>query len=272
MQMTTFKEFLSEAAVNGDTPKYTALDVSTAIETVNKYAKNALWMLQKNRPLYRGDNQINQVEQHGFALVDTTTTQRKSQNTSNYYTVILDNNPNMTDFPKRSRSFIATNDKSTAHDYADDEPYVLIPFDDAKIGSVNEYDIWSTRITLFGIESDIEDHNISFEHAGIKQTIEDIREFDRRLKAGDKKAFKAFLSCFGGGETDHEGHIAEMTAHAKVFLESIWEAYSPKSTGHTLETNSSVQRLKPKTEVWVGGKVLLISTDMWQALRRGIKK
>ena len=78
---------------------------------------------------------------------------RQSKNTANYYTLWIDNSPEWEQFPKRSRSFIC----STSLDYASDfgDTYLVIPFDDAKIGVCPEHDIWFSFESKgsFGVES-----------------------------------------------------------------------------------------------------------------------
>ena len=163
---------LVEDAV-GKEPRYYSQKVDTAINILNTYCKNALWMLYENKPIYRGDSVY--LFNSAFACVDTTKTLRKSTNTTNYYTIILDNIPSRAGFPKRSRSFIATTDSDYANDYRHDAPdwrdkdaglYILVPFDKTKIGVVNASDMWHTQIKLFGRSDSIEELNRCFRDMG----------------------------------------------------------------------------------------------------------
>lgn len=269
-EQVSFSEFLMFEAAVGAKPEYTALSVNNAIDTLNKHAKNSLWMLHENRPLYRGDpaGKVNSlVDKHDFVVVDTSLTTRKSENTSNFYTVILDNHPNRKQFPKRSKSFIATTRWNDANAYAKGRPFVLIPFDDSKIGIVNESDMWETRINLFKGTHDnityIADANNFFSDIFSSKTFtfEQLVQFDKQLKAGDKEALRKFKYWPDASKT-----------YSKKLLEHILERYSAKNTGHTAATPATFPRTLKNTEVWVGGKVMLMSQEMWDKLKLAYKK
>lgn len=269
-EQLSFSDFLAlqEEAV-GSEPAYEPVEVERAIAALNKHAKNALWMLHDNTPLYRGDRSrtaAKALEKTGFLMVDTSATERKSQNTSNYYTVILDNHPDRGDFPKRSRSFIGSTNFQYSKDYHDggpnNDPMVMIPYDDTKIGLVNHEDMWDTEITLFGRKENIEGVNKLFYNMGLKADIQDFERFAARLKQGDSDAIERFRRGFG-----------PLTAgkYAKTFMEELWKAYSAASTGHTAHTTKTLPRPLKKTEVWVGGKVILIDYNMWKKMRAALK-
>ena len=271
--MITFKEYLQETAVDKK-PEYISLDVDKAITLLNAHCKNALWMLLEDRPIYRGDPDSaphNSLKKHGFAAVDTTATERKSQNTSNWYTQILDNHPHRQHFPKRSRSFIASCDKHRAHDYAgwgeNGEVLRLIPADDAKIGLVNREDMWDTRISLFGKSNDIESFNRKFglllnDSVSWAASWEKIQQFDKLLKNKDETAISHFQNVFYLSAEEAKRYSTE-------FLENILVAYSEKSTKHSSVTTSTMPH-DYSGEVWVGGKVIIIEDQMWKQLRAAI--
>lgn len=253
--MITFKQFLAEAAV-GKRPEYKELEVEKAVKLLNKKCKNALWMLNENHPIWRGMGMIKEVKATGFGMVDTSATQRESENTTNYYTMILDNNPLRKGFPLRSRSFIGSTDYGRAKDYGwHGEIYALIPTDSAKIGMVNKEDMWDTNIALFGLHYTIEDWNAKWHNMGLKPTLESFKKFDAKLKAGDEHAFMTL-----------EDEIALAKKYKNNFLDSIWKAYSTEATKHTA-VNTLTMPHKSKCEVWVGGEVVVITEKMWQQLR-----
>jgi hypothetical protein len=221
-------------------------------------------MLEEDEPIYRGDRNAgfkDQLDKHGFALVDTSATERQSQNTSNYYTVILDNMPGREDFPKRSRSFICSTNQERSLSYASYDPARLlrvIPFDGVKIGAVNRGDMWDTEIKLYDDTQDIETWNDVFAHARLEEKWSSFVEFDAQLKRNDEKAVAAFDRAFG--DYPHND-----------FLKRLIAAYSPKETGHTAHTTKNLKDAK-RGEVWVGGKCVLISNSMWAKLRKALKK
>ena len=143
--MITFKKFLEEV-------QYDEMDLDAAIKIINTKCKDAFWMIHSNTPFYRGDPNVpNDVEELGFAIADPSKTERKSANTTNYYTVILDNIPSMAEYPKRSKSFICTTSHLKARDFArQSTPYIIIPFDNVDIGVVNSGDLWDMSLDDLG--------------------------------------------------------------------------------------------------------------------------
>ncbi|MCK9417589.1 hypothetical protein M0Q97_13185, partial [Candidatus Dojkabacteria bacterium] len=75
-----------------------------------------------------------------YYLIDPKKHDRRSANTQNYYTYIIDNSKDWEDFPKRSKSLIC-------HGYAKRPPYydqyVVIPLNDANFGIANDDDLWT---------------------------------------------------------------------------------------------------------------------------------
>ena len=263
-EMTTFKKFL-EAAV-GPAPTFTQLDVEAAIDMLRTHCKNALWMLDENKPIYRGESYFVGVLEHGFATVDTTATKRESENTTNYYTEILDNTPSRAHFPKRSRSFIASFSKGRAEDFAradwDAAPgtiynksvYVIVPFDDTLIGCVNKADMWDTMVSVYGEKTTINDMNHKYNHAQIDPRWEDFVETNEQIKAKDGAKLRRMQTAFRGFDESLD------------FLEVLDNAYSPQATGHTVHTTANLPH-DTEGEVWIGGKCVIISIPMWKKLR-----
>jgi hypothetical protein len=262
----SFKEFMNEHAADPEKlPQFSTIDEYDAIKIFFTHCKDARWMLEKNTPLYRGDSTVNLPG--GFATIDTTATSRVSKITSNYYTLIFDNVLDDS-FPKRSKSFIATNNKNTADGYAKNaEPFVIIPYDGVKIGIVNSEDMWDIEISLFNIDIDVAHFNAAWrdmpslsEHYW--STWED---FDKRLADDDEDAQKEFEN--GLRTIDHSGPTSRRSTD---FLKKIKAAYSAKATGFKSATTSTLYYNLPdhETEVWIGGECLIVSLSMWEKMVR----
>lgn len=276
--MHTFKQFLLEAAVD-KRPSYEKLEVDAGIKFLNTHCKNALWMLQENRPIYRGDPMGPAwSERIGFVVVDSTKTARKSQNTSNWYTAILDAHPDRQHFPKRSRSFIATTDKIYAQDYIlrHSDLSIIIPTDTAKIGLVNDEDMWNTPLKgIPGWRGNIEDFNhvltqfakSLFDTPTV--TVQELEMLDVQLKKGNGMCIKALVSAMKDF-TSISVTQKDIDELSKNFLSIIWNAYSEGSTGHSVVTTATMPH-RYDGEVWVGGEVIMISLPMWKQLRQEIK-
>ena len=67
---------------------------------------------------------------------------RKSRNTQNYYTLMVDNSPKWKGYPKRSQSLICTTNSDVANSYGN--PYAVFPYDGAKIGVCPDVDFWAS--------------------------------------------------------------------------------------------------------------------------------
>ncbi len=88
--------------------------------------------------IYRGVN----YDSKGYLLKgDSRTEERKSANTLNYYTLLLDNVlPEWKEYPKRSRSFICTTELTKTYLYGN--TYQVYPIGDPLIGICPEADLW----------------------------------------------------------------------------------------------------------------------------------
>jgi hypothetical protein len=273
--MITFKEFLNEAPTK-DKPQFDSVEVADAIDALNAHCKDALWMLKGNRPLWRGQISTSEINKTGFALVDPSKTERRSENTSNYYTLILDNIPSRKEFPKRSRSFIASTSYIIGRSYSlQRSPIVLIPYDGVKIGVVHAEDIWLTEINLFGVRDEIETFNDRWARFGPMLSS---AKWDKWIKFNemleDKDAREEALAKIER-VFNPKGKVPGPTGLIKRgkedFLGAVDKAYSPEETGHTVETTATLKKNFPEnSEVWVGGPCMAISGDMWIKLRTAI--
>lgn len=272
-QKLTFKAFMESAV--GAKPKYEKLDVDKAIAMLNEHCKDSLWMLENDAPIWRGDSSV-KFPKSGFLAVNTSLTERKSTNTSNHYTVIFDNHPEMKDFPKRSRSFIASTSYGRADDYAYSEsnrPFAIIPYDNSKIGLVNLNDMWDVRISLFGSEYsyDVERWNSEFqEMLRINDDFASFEVFDKKLKDKDPKVLSRLRSTISKWSNLQDNkYEALVKRYAEHFLDEVFKEYSPKKTGlewkYPRDLEGKFLRTKDM-EVWVEGNVILIDENMWKKL------
>lgn len=265
--MTSFKQFLLEAA-DGDKPSYSSMDVETAINFLNAKCRDSLWMLKSNRPIYRGDPSI---PKSNFLTVDSTTTTRKSQNTSNYYTVILDNTPSMKGFPKRSKSFVGATHLDNADEYAGrGSVWIVIPTDSCKIGVVNSYDMWTCTVKFPTFSAEIDNANEFFETLGLPADYEAMKAFGEKLKNSDK--YNAVLNSaiasinFDVSINDGDVKTKDSVALKNDFLGTLDKAYSPANTKLKHYTPATLPKNLQNNEVWIEGEVVFISLKMWKKL------
>lgn len=77
---------------------------------------------------------------------------RKSQYTSNHYTLLLSNLPVWRNWPKRDQSLICSTSFEYARNYGD--LYIVLPKNGSKIGICPNNDIWNSFLGLTGIPLD----------------------------------------------------------------------------------------------------------------------
>lgn len=75
--------------------------------------------------------------------LDSNKIERKSRNTTNEYTLLLDNLPIWSKFPKRTSAVVSTTSIYTAHTYGSGgKTFIVLPFNDPIIGVCPSTDIW----------------------------------------------------------------------------------------------------------------------------------
>jgi hypothetical protein len=236
------------------------LGVKRAVTLLNQHCKESLSLI--HNPIWRGMKNHNE----SILTIDPTTGERRSNNTSNYYTTLLDYSPYMKGWPLRSKSLIC----STSHGYAinyGQQRYTIFPYDGVKIAVCPKQDIWETPIVL--------------------------PEFGRRFAGGRGLSdFNEWL-CYDLGFTwsDWKGMQAEVLTPAfqkrinadlhpnfkgKVtgpqFIDIIQRAFRPEQTGFELMTIAEFAQKNPSNkEVWIGGPVVAIKYSMYKQFVQAIK-
>jgi len=252
--------------------KYESLAASKIIDLIKQHCSDAEWMITSNNPIYRGESDggiAAQVEKTGAAIIDPSKTERVSRNTSNYYTMIMDNNPECSAFPKRSRSLICTMDAQRAASHAHGgQPVILIPTNGVRIGIVNRPDIWDTQIELFEKKGKIETFNTLWQRLELSdRDWSSFLNFANQLKSGNRDAITSLALVFG----QPVNKVTRLGWDVN-FLKHVFDAYGPAQTGHTAATSSSLPHNEKKSEVWVGGPCIAISSQMWPHIREGFNK
>jgi hypothetical protein len=267
----TFKQFLSEASV-GAKPTFNPIQVEEAIDILNTHCKDALWMLLEDRPIARGDDSAHQqIKSTGFALVDTSATTRKSQNTTNHYTTIFDNHPDMKQYPKRSKSFIASTEYDSAEGHANRfYSFIIVPYDGVKIGVVNSNDMWDHEVDLFGMNDNLAGANNLFHYCASQDKGRDWNkwqtwlDYDEKLKNGDAVVLAGLNEALRRVGSDVSLEKCDN------FLKEVFKAYSPYTIGFSCQTTKTLNH-QLESEVWVGGQCMIISKDMWDKMKAEIK-
>ena len=114
-------------------------DINTIKEVLARTEYSQAVEAYKNgHRIYRGQKR---QEEHLAALVMPGT--RRSKDGSNFYTRLMsDILPSWSKYPKRNKSTICTNNRTTAKDYSDRYIFVIFPKNNTKIGVCPKGDIW----------------------------------------------------------------------------------------------------------------------------------
>jgi len=261
--LKTFIQYIQEASV---TPiKSTPIDLQEAIKVIKKNCSDSLWMFESKTPIWRGEKQQDSIlGKNGVAIINTTKSERKSQNTSNWYTLIIDNSPKYKNYPKRSQSLICTNTIETAKAFG--SPMAIIPFNDAKIGVVNASDIWDKSIVLGDKRtyiSDVNDYFDMLKEFGLSDTNwQSFIDFDKKLKT-DKKFRNSVEKNVEG--TPIESLLDDFVNKVLKMYDLGFELLTPKQ----YEKRPTTSR---ETEMWIGGEVVCLRENIFKTLCNEFKK
>lgn len=192
---------------------------------------------------------------------------RRSTDTNNYYTEILDNSPDWRDYPKRSKSFICSMfAEKTEEMVSNKNMYVVLPIGNPVFGVCPKIDIWySFNLTPFGF------YTLFVFNASIKElmnillgndndTYENILEMCSVL---DKTTIK---------ENDISSNSFKLYEYLKDgynSLKSLQELLSPTRNNFSKYKFSSLSKINDK-EVWFSGPAYFIRKNALEKLIKEI--
>lgn len=150
------------------------------VELLTNNCQQSLKAYKKGTKIFRG------VDIEAPALfIDPKKYKRKSANTANYYTLLIDNSPKWSKFPKRSKSIICSTSREKTFIYGD--TYIVFPYDGAKIGVCPEDDFWNSFMN--SLQTNLRFFNNELEDLMSQASI---KFFSDKSYKGIKDAFKAF--------------------------------------------------------------------------------
>jgi len=238
--MQTFKQFLLDDTRKSRTQ---VVDVDTFIKWATK---NSLRYLSGKQFLYRGGSGD---AARGLRLGNAAgegITPRESANTHNNYTLWIDNHPSFDGWPKRSLSFIGTDDRDVADGFGG--AALLVLSDNAKVGYCGVNDLWETELAPIGIT--IEELN------GMTQSIIDkrIKTYDElvdTMKQYDLDDVRAEVSDWHGGEE----LVETMHKRGLETLYDVWEFLVKPDIFAGQSRGADASKQHANGEVWIQGEV-----------------
>lgn len=200
-----------------------------------------------------------------LASPDNSDRLRTSRNTSNYATLLVDNSDRWANFPKRSKSFICSLDRSYASSYG--HTYVVIPKNGSKIGVCEQKDFWDCFIELNNLVRDkfsLSSLNDLISGFGSAVLGKQPSEYDYDQLLQDLKQLqllsnpyleKSFFQSYNRRSDPLWQYL-----NSAPIVEQLENLLDPTTNGFRLYDTKSLPEGIDGGEVWTEGPVLLIST------------
>lgn len=194
-----------------ESKKVRSIDISTqeTIKLINENCKE--FLIDKTPKMYRGYVPQSHPVQNTM-LIKPSEFERRSANTKNIYTLIIDNSPRWKDFPKRKNSIICTTSINTANDYG--YTYVVIPYDGAKIGVCPNNDIWNSFYKSLGAFINMDQFVFGLHEAGVDDSNFNLMKIgfdklEKEMKSSKEDRKWSILSKLGKA-TGHPDVVSDL--------------------------------------------------------------
>ena len=198
-------------------------------------------------------------------LMDTSHTVRRSANTSNHYTIILDKFLGDKDLPMRSKSFIMTGEHGTSKSFGTSRR--IIPFDDAKIGNTGKEDLWYVDLNS-KVDMAFEDFSALYSRLDVDdksydQIVKDTLNLLKKLRGTDEgdldRDMEDFLKLFKDADLDIKSIELE--------LKNIFDF---DSIGFNFYTGATAPKYTIN-ECWLSGKALAVTDEIYDEIVKALK-
>lgn len=227
-------------------------------------------ILRNNNPdniLYRGMNNSGD-----YCLITGEDGHRRSANTHNYYTIIIDHILKGTDYPLRSKSIICSKSWSKAEDFSRESNqsiYVIIPLKGTKVACVNDHDIWDLKFKTRGLKDDLITLNDCYKLFSISDT--NYHDFIDSLTAliEDKDNKSAKFSDYRKEQYEFLKSIFNDSKNVEKDVISLYKNITNQFSLHNNAYENPNESHKFH-EYWVGGKCLAIKRDIYNELIKEI--
>lgn len=246
-----FLEFINESSHKKEYKEKKILEI------INEKCKDAL---KSNVTIYRGTS-----SEESLYVYDTSKTTRKSAHTSNHYTLIFDNLLTKNNYPLRSKSIIASLSYDYVYFYQTGEDVdfvrVLIPYDDAKIGSIEEEDIFDTaifngklKVSDFNsaISAIVSDDNYNSLVKDLTNVLKNPNDYIGKLDSYSKKQFEIIVDAFKDTEINEKN--VDSRLKKEFDPDKYFKFVTPKNLG----------KVKKDSEIWISGKCVAVTLDFYK--------
>lgn len=229
------------------------LNLDKLVSLAKENCSKALFQLGENKIIYRGVKSITKA-----GIFNPGNGERKSQNTSNYYTVLFDTNPLNAAWPKRSKSFICTTSLKVSQGYSGNNgtTLVLLPFNNTEIGVCSGADIWFTKINIGKSTDSLVGMNYLFSDIFENTVPKSLKDMQDQLNNNVEHVFKT-IEGFGTNDEFNGSDLSEHSKIVKQFADNLENAYAfNKMDGFKLINSSGLGVITGSREVWFSGKAI----------------
>lgn len=257
-----FKTFLNE----GVSTAYKSIPEDTAVELGKQYFTEAL--ASKYPHIVRGMNAKLSGKNYYYI---SGISGRTSANTSNEYTLLIDNLPAWNNYPKRGKSLICTTIGNL--EYAGDfgEPFIILPKNGVKFGVCRGFDFWegfsafdkaatAAKYTSFGTTQLSMLNEIIrsiFTKAGV-ELYKKNRDFSK-LKHAFDEGNKFLQDPNSIIDKDDKVFFKTVIKGKETMFDFIANLLDPDRNGFDLVTYDSIEKMSnQKFEIWTEGPVLAL--------------
>jgi len=226
-----------------------AISLEEAANLLKKNCKNAVkYAKTNNNQIYRGV-----YANPSFRYIDPKKEKpRRSANTMNYYTLLVDNSKYWKSFPKRSQSLICSTSEERVYGYGN--PYQVFPYDGAKIGVAPKADFWISFddagiLSSFNqkIEMMMRHYNVNIRDKSFKDIVNSFKIFDIFAKDKGIPEVKEHLVDYGADW---------MKYYTGDLLQTINNLLEPSTNDFELKTIGD--KLPKEREVWTDSKSIMV--------------
>ena len=226
------------------------------IDWIKKYALNTAirYYKEPKSRIYRA-----RIGSDSFYIVHRSTEERRSRNTSNFYTLFMNHDPLWKEYP--ARDIICSSNKTT---------FIVIPPNDTKIGICIDRDMWYSKIEVNNKVYDIEAFNsilmdevltyFNIKYMGdIDVNMDKFKNFSKEM---DKQIEKI---------NPNKKHLPVLIEAAinekKDFYTICQEALDPQKIGVTL---GKIGDIIINSEVWCEAPVVLVAEEAAEAVLKEV--
>lgn len=246
----TFKENMKLSEIKLLTEAYREkISGDTAVDLLRKHCRDALKSF--DTPIVRGMNPDGR-----WQLITGEDGGRGSANTTNHYTVIMDE-VLPPEFPRRSKSIICASYANRIYAADFGTRYAIFPFDGVKIGVAPEYDLWDTKITLGREEFKIVKWNRIFQEAGLPSD-----------------SYKSFLTQLEELRANPRpaGSAPQLQYYLPDMEDDLDKMFRREYTRHFKVTTTADPIYNPGShEVWISGKCVAIEFEYFLEMKDELK-